>query len=280
MKRDKIMKYHANAKINLGLEIVGKKENYHLLDMVILPISLYDEIEITLNEEDQVIFNNAHLPQSNTVTQAINLMKQKYNIKKCFKVIIDKKIPIQAGLGGGSSDAATCILAINEILNLNRSLEELADISLEVGSDVPFFIYNKQARVKGMGEIIQPLITKLNSYILLVKPFKGVSTKECYGLYQYLPKDKYLIDELIDNISENKLNSDNLVNDLLIPATTILPCIKNIIKRIKYAGVDLVQMSGSGSTVFALSNDLFKLQQLEEKLKSKYPFVGIYEIIN
>ena len=280
------MKLKAYAKINLGLKIVDKtSDGYHNLDMVMFPISLCDNIEILKREDDIInveVTNGVYLPKENSMTKAIELMKQKYGFNNGFDIKIEKNIPIQAGMGGGTSDAAEIIKAVNQIMNINAPLKELEEIAMQVGSDVVYSLYSTLCRIQGKGEIYNKIDKEFKYPILIVKPKSGIKTKDCFGLYK-IDEDKIplnVIDKLI-----NALDKDLIIvrkyakNSLVKPAKQLVP-ILNKIFRILYAhDLDLIQMSGSGSTIYAIDKDINKLKEVYEKIKDDYQFVEIYETL-
>ena len=174
------------AKINLCLNITGKREDgFHELDMVMLPISLHDSLVIDkLNKspDNFVTVDDFSIGtfNYNLATFSIDKLRSIYHFDEKFRILIHKVIPIQAGLGGGSSNAACSLKAVNEILNLGASDEELMEIGKTLGCDIPFFVKCKPARCKGLGEILEPIEIKNNYYVLLVKPEAGCSTREVY----------------------------------------------------------------------------------------------------
>lgn len=278
------MKIKAYAKINLGLKIVGKNENnYHLLDMVMLPISLCDNIEILKREDEQIfveVTNGVYLPNDNSMTKAIKLMQEKYKFNNGFDVKIEKNIPMQAGMGGGTSDAAAIIIAVNELMNINASLKELEEIAIKVGSDVVYSLYSTLSRIQGTGEIYTKIDKEFKYPILIVKPRSGIKTKDCFNLYNK-EKDE-ISNDTIDNLIK-VLNKDLLIvrkyakNSLLKPAKKLVPIINKIIRTLVEYNVELIQMSGSGSTVYGIDKDVNKLKKIYETIKDDYEFVGIYE---
>ena len=276
----------AYAKINLGLKIVGKNENnYHLLDMVMLPISLCDNIEITARNDGITkvsVTNGVYLPLDNSMTKAVKLMQEKYGFTTGFDIKIEKNIPIQAGMGGGTSDAAEVIKAINKLMNINAPLKELEDVAIKVGSDVVYSLYSTLSRIQGTGEIYNKIDKEFKYPILIVKPKKGIKTKECFELYN---KDKDLIpidtiNKLIESLDKDVYTIRKYAkNSLLKPAKKLVPIINKIIKTLYDNNVDIVQMSGSGSTIYGIDRNIDKLQKIYEEIKDDYEFVGIYETI-
>ena len=278
------MKLKAYAKINLGLKIIGKEENgYHLLDMVMLPISLCDNIEIEKRNDEKVnvtVTNDAFLPKENSITKAIQLMQEKYNFKAGFDVKIEKNIPTQAGMGGGTSDAAEIIKAVNILMDINAPLNELEDVAMKVGSDVVYSLYSTLSRIQGKGEIFTKIEKEFKYPILIVKPKSGIKTKDCFNLYKFenddIPID--VIDKLINSLDKNlNIVRKYAKNSLLKPAKKLAPIINKIIRILLSYELNLIQMSGSGSTIYAIDKDINKLKKVYELIKDDYEFVGIYE---
>ena len=278
------MELKAYAKINLGLKVKGKDEKgYHLLDMVMLPISLCDNIEITKRDDEEVnviVTNNVYLPIENSITKSIKLMQEKYNFKTGFDVKIEKNIPTQAGMGGGTSDAAEIIKAVNVLMNINAPLKELENIAVQVGSDVVYSLYSTLSRIQGTGEIYTKIEKEFKYPILIVKPKSGIKTKDCFALYN---KDEDNIREDVIDKLINSLEKDLFIvrkyakNSLLKPALKLVPIINKIIRTLLKYDLDLIQMSGSGSTIYAIDKDVNKLKEVYELIKDDYQFVGIYE---
>lgn len=276
------MKLKANAKINLALNIIGKNDKgYHELDMIMVPINISDIINIELSNKDEVIFvGNNKISEDNTVSNAIKFMKNKFNIKECFKVIVNKRIPAQAGLGGGSSDAAATIRGIINLLDLKVDLDALAKETTVIGADVPFCLINKPARVRGIGEIITKFDIISNFGIILIKPSSGVSTKEAFANVDYTEINKVDIALLVSMFEKGlyKDVSKIVKNDLEKPSMIINEEINLIRQELYSYGYEYVLMSGSGSSVFALSEDTELLNKTYLKMKDKYEFVRVCNV--
>lgn len=268
----------AYAKINLGLNILSKdeKDGYHYVDMVTLPIELHDRIEIELlpNNFDTIITcDDKSLPtdESNVVYKAINVLNEKVKIKNKMRIHIHKTIPVCAGLGGGSSNAAAVLVGLNKLFKLGLSTEELCELGSKIGSDVPLCILNKPARVTSKGEKVETFNSKKQYKLLLVKPNKGLSTKEVYSKYDDNPVKKSSNIELLIN-SLKKGNDEevfsNMGNDLEEPAIKIMYEIKNVKDMLLKNGIGNALMTGSGSCVYLIAPLDAKLEKLENKLKS------------
>lgn len=256
------------AKINLSLKVVGRREDgYHLLEMVNLPLSLHDVVEVSLLDDCNT-YVTADDPQlngmkSNLCRRAVDEMRKVFNFKENFLVQIHKEIPFAAGLGGGSSNAACVIEAINELLKLHATKEQLEEIALRLGTDVPFFFLNKPALLTGVGEKIKQIGVKENYYCLLIKPKAGVSTSECYGIcdnFECVSIDTEKVVEGLKNGDED-LIKENMGNSLAKASISLVPEIEVVLNELKGLGFNLVGMSGSGSCCFALTSDLKKAKE-------------------
>ena len=176
----------APAKINLGLDIIGKHEDgYHELSMIMISVDLNDYVTVSDLETDGIIMesNNHKMPLNarNDVFKAASLIKERYGIKKGVKIVLEKSIPICAGLGGGSTDAAATIRALNKLWELNLSKDEMIEIGFAIGSDVPYCLDAGCALITGKGEVVQCLNTHLSSWVVLVKPDFGISTRTIFS---------------------------------------------------------------------------------------------------
>lgn len=264
----------AHAKINLAINVVGKKEDgYHDLDMVMVPVELHDSIHIEVlpsNFETYVTCDDFSLEvnEYNLCSITIKKMKEKYNINKSFRVHIHKNIPIGAGLGGGSSNAAAVINAIKTLLKLDIPYEEEIELAKSIGADVPFFLKNNPARVEGIGEKLTPIKIKNKYYVLLIKPKNGLSTKDVYAKYDEVGSDKHAdVDNLIKALENGEELKEFMGNDLEKASITMLPVIQDIKKLLLDDGFENVLMSGSGSSVFATSTNRTMVEKEYRKLE-------------
>lgn len=251
------------AKINLSLHIKGVREDgYHYLDSVVLPTTIHDNIEVSLNRyansttivcDSPILQRNHH----NLCQRAVEVMRAHYGFKENFEIRIHKVIPVAAGMGGGSSNAACVLRAVNKLLKLNATDEELKQIGLELGSDVPFFIKPQPVRMTGIGEKLEPITVAKDYYILLIAPSKGLVTKEVYAAYDKLNIEQGTSDQLIKDLADgNESNVINgVVNELYPAALSIYPELKDEMDKVRALGAEIVSMTGSGSAFFALSRD-------------------------
>ena len=274
------------AKINISLNITKKREDgFHELDSVMLPIALHDSLVISkLNANDNFVtvddFSIGTFSY-NLATFAIEKLKNIYHFNDKFRILIHKVIPIQAGLGGGSSNAACTMKAVNTMLKLGATDEELIDLGKTLGCDIPFFIKCKPARVQGVGEILSPISIKNNYYVLLVKPEAGCSTKEVYGISDTMDLKTTNIDNVVKALAEgdDELLAANISNALQEPAIKLVPSIQTIIDDLKEKGLKIVQVTGSGSAVFALSTDKKLLKSVFKKIEDKYDVVELTKVV-
>ena len=266
------------AKINISLNITKKREDgFHELDSVMLPISLHDSLVISkLNNatDNFVTVDDFSIGtfSYNLATFSIEKLQSVYHFDDKFRILIHKVIPIQAGLGGGSSNAAFTMMAVNSILKLGASDDELIELGKTLGCDIPFFIKCKPARVQGVGEILTPIEVKNNYYVLLVKPEAGCSTKEIYAISDTMDLKVCNIDNVIKALADgdDELLANNISNALQEPAISLVPSIQAIINELHEFGLNIVQVTGSGSAVFALSTDRSLLKKVLKKLEDKY----------
>ena len=271
------MKMKAYAKVNISLDIVGKRDDgYHLLRMIMQNIDLYDEIIVEKNNKDIIIeCNKNYVPTDsrNLAYKAAIAFKERYNIAEGVKIKIFKNIPVSAGLAGGSTDAATVLKIMNKLFEVNASDEELMELGLKLGADVPYCIKGGTALCEGIGEIITPLNPFKNKIIVLVKPSFGVSTKEVYKNFNMEKVKKHPeTEELIKAMDEDNLryvayNMKNLLENVTLKKHKVLIDLKEEMN--KYGAINSM-MSGSGPTVFAFFDDKLKAQKCFEKMKQKY----------
>ena len=252
------MKERAYAKINLCLNVKGRRDDgYHELEMIMVPVDFYDVLEMTPAEETTLCNNRSYIPvnEKNTVIKAINVLRSRYGFENEFACKLQKHIPTRAGLAGGSADAAAAIRMMNRMLRLNMTLDEMIDCAREVGADVPFCIQSRPAYVQGIGEKITPFVCHPDFELLLVKPRRGVSTKEAFSLCDSTepmhPDCMKMHEALVQNDYDGILNS--LGNSLEDAALQLVPEIRQVKEGLRQLGFDGVLMSGSGSTVFGIT---------------------------
>lgn len=251
----------SRAKINLSIDVLGQRsDGYHLVEMIMQTIDLFDTIKIGVLEENIIVVksnsNNIPLDKENIVYKAADLIKTKYNIDKGIDIYIDKNIPVAAGMAGGSSNAAAVIVGLNELFNLKLTLDELEKIGLELGADVPFCISGNACLAENIGEKLTKIdgLSK-DTFIVICKPNIFVSTKEVYEKIdskeiEKRPNNKLLIQLLKDN--DIKSLSKNMYNVLEEVTKEQYPIIGEIEQTMIDNGALGAMMSGSGPTVFGL----------------------------
>jgi 4-diphosphocytidyl-2-C-methyl-D-erythritol kinase len=276
----------AYAKINLSLDIVGKREDgYHLLRMIMQNIELYDLININRSKNGiNISSNKPYIPtdERNLAYKAAKLFINTFNIQGGADINIKKNIPVAAGLAGGSTDAAAVLKGMRDIYEINVSDEELMEMGLKIGADVPYCILGGTALCEGIGEKITPLKNFKNHIVIVVKPPFGVSTKEVYQgldlsrIYKH-PDTEALIEAVeANNLRAVGAGMKNTLENVTLRKHTILKDIKNEMLRLGAVGS---MMSGSGPTVFALFDDILRAQYCYDKFKTKYSEVFITRTI-
>ena len=255
----------ANCKINLGLDILRRREDgFHDLETVMIPVSeLYDVVEVERVEGDSVFEQTGLVVdcdvEQNLCMRALRLMQRLYGLGE-VKILLDKRVPFGAGLGGGSSDATAVILALNELYNLGLSEERLVEIAAMIGSDTAFFVRNTPQLCTGRGEKMTPIELPLQGkYLVVAKPEEGVSTKEAYaGVKPAVPQVR-LAEALQRPIEEWQ---GIVKNDFEPHIFKSHPAIAELKKGLLDAGALYASMSGSGSAVFAIFAEKPKLEQI------------------
>lgn len=276
----------APAKINLTLDVKGKRpDGYHEVEMVMTTIDLADRIELIEQEQDRIdiVSQSRYVPddEKNLAYQAAKLLKEKFQIKKGVIISIDKMIPVAAGLAGGSSDAAATLRGLNELWGLQLSKKELAEIGSEIGSDVAFCVYGGTALAQGRGEIITPLPSPPNCWVILAKPEIGVSTAEIYQNVNteeiHHPETEKMIQALQDQSYEDVCRY--LSNSLEPITCRLYPEVAQIKEQMIRFGADAVLMSGSGPTVFGFVQHDSRLQRVYNGLRGFCSSVYITRIL-
>ena len=280
----KKIKLDAYGKINLGLDVLGKRDDgYHDLDMVMQSVDLCDKITITKNDSDEIIVksNTGKIPkdESNLAYKAAKLLIDEFDIQKGVEIEIEKNIPISGGMAGGSTDCAATLKGINKLFKLKLSEEELMERGVKLGADVPFCIMGKTARAEGIGEVLTPIPNKLKGYIVLAKPPISVSTGFVYGRIDEVEvENKPDTEAMIEAIEKKDLKGladsiCNVLEEVTIPDYPIVQEIKD--KMIKNGALNAM-MTGSGPTVFGLFDDKKKAVAAVDELKESRILEQLY----
>lgn len=263
----------AYAKINLFLKLTGKRPNgYHELESLFAFLDLADKIEVfpnkTLSFNITGEFASTLNPQDNIIIKILDYFVAEFKISRDLKITLEKNIPVAAGLGGGSSDAATFMKILNEIFFLNLSKTELQKISTKFGSDIAFFFEDQTSIIRGCGEIITPfpIFTAIDA--LLINPKISLSTKEVF---------KTCTNKFSQEISDDELRKKNILelianfpNELTEPAISKLPLIAEILHELKNQNAKIAKMSGSGASCFAIFADE-KIEIAQKNIQQKFP---------
>lgn len=277
-------KEKAYAKINLFLNVINKRDDgFHNLEMVMAPLDFYDTLTFKKTEfgidvtSDKVITEK---PEDNLVYKIANHLKEKYNVDSGVKIHIKKEIPMGAGLAGGSADAAATLRGLNKLWDLKLSLEELAVIGEDFGSDIPFCIYNKLCMAKGKGEELFFFDQKIKGTVLLVNPNLHVSTKDVFTSITKEELVKRKIEIMASGIYNKNVDVviSELFNSLEQTTFKLQPTIGRIKKQMTDWGIKGVLMSGSGATVFALSQDKKRLLDIQRIFDETY-FVKLTKML-
>lgn len=273
----------AKGKINLLLDVTAKRDNgYHDIVTIMQSVKLSDKVTIEKTDSGDVSvetnFDDLVAPKDNIIYKALMLMKEEFSLSCGFRAKVEKNIPIAGGMGGGSTDAAAAIKAVNSVCDLKQSTEKLMEIGLKLGADVPFCIFEKCAVARGVGEELCVAKGLKGVKIVIVNPKISVSTKLIYELVD--EKCEFgTIDEKLAIESLEKMDSDRfkdaLKNIMQSVTEEICPEIRDIIKELNQLGAVHSMMSGSGPTCFGI----FKDDVDENKIKNHFKnyFVAVTE---
>ena len=266
----------APAKINLYLEIINKRQDgYHNIESVMHTISLFDILEFSEIKENKIelICDNSVLSlndKKNLVYRAVEKFKEHYNINKGIKIKLTKNIPMGAGLGGGSSDAAATLLALNKIWKVNDNIKNLEKLGSKMGADVPFFMSGGVAKISGIGDIVEKINTKLSFDFILVKPNFGVSTPYAYSKIKFPLTNPHKISKIINSLKSNMFDFEsakdlffNRFEDFIFDEYQEIKQIREVLEDLGCASL----MSGSGATVFGLVHDRESIDFILNELK-------------
>jgi len=262
----------AYAKINLTLDILEKRaDNYHEINSIMQQIDLYDEL--TFEKSEDIIVQSQF--KDDIILKTILRLKDISQIKEGVTVYVKKNIPTAAGLASGSTDAATTLIALNQLWNLNLSPKDLIKIGAELGADIPFCLIGKSCFVSGKGEIVEKIaLPEMN--ILLINPGYEISTKQAYEELDEKQYEKKSSSLKLKNLKDIKEIASNLYNDFIhIQKDDV----KDIIKQLINNGALNASITGKGPTVFGIFENKEKAEQAYNNLKDKYKFVYLTKTI-
>lgn len=263
--------YTAPAKINLSLHVQSKlrEDGYHNVDILMAAIDLYDQLDFHNSRTTTLLCDTPGVPtdESNLVIKAIREFEKSYGRKAKQRITLTKRIPHGAGLGGGSADAAITLKAVNEIIGTNYDTEELGAMAANLGSDVNFFLNPVISRCTGRGEIVKPVpeLANWSSPLLLIKPQFGVSTPSAYKALTCSKRFKTV------NYGAQKADGITFINELERPVFAKFP-ILGIMKMwlLQQEGVRVALMSGSGSSLFALTETPEQAQTIATLARAEF----------
>ena len=269
------MELKALGKINLGLDVLGRRENgYHDVRMVMQTVYLYDQIRMEKTKKPgiELLTNLFYLPvnENNLAYQAADLLMKEFDVKEGVKITLDKHIPVAAGMAGGSSNAAAVLFGINRMFSLGLSQKELMERGVTLGADVPYCVMRGTVLAEGIGEILTPLPACPKCHVLIAKPPISVSTKLVYEkLDSHEIENHPDIDGMIQDIQNGDLQGmtakmGNVFEPGIISKYPVIQEIKDLMES---NGARKAMMSGSGPTVFGIFDDKEKMDRAAAVLR-------------
>lgn len=269
------MKLRAYAKINLGLDVLCRREDgYHDVKMIMQTIQMYDMLEMEKSEKPGIHLttNLSYIPvnENNLVYKAAKLLMDQYGVEEGITINLNKFIPVAAGMAGGSSDAAATLVGVNKMFQLGLTRQQLMELGVKIGADVPYCVMRGTALAEGIGEKLTVLPPMPPCYVLIGKPGISVSTKFVYTNLNLGPDTHHPdIDGMIQALEKGDLygitdRMENVLEKVTIPEYPVIETIKN---HMKAHGAVNAMMSGSGPTVFGIFDDKEKAEYACEKLK-------------
>lgn len=267
--------YLAPAKLNLSVDILGQYPNKEFQwDMIATSLDLFDYVHLTPRTDDRIIFktNMSFIPedQRNLAHKAALLLQANYQVPKGVSIYVEKNIPVSAGLGGGSSDAAAILRGLNDLWQLNLPLEELVDLGVTLDEDVPYCVWSRLARVNGRGNELTPIDTKLRLYFIVVKPDFSVSTKRVSEQVDYRhltrrPQTQLLLNGLVaGDYPQVIAGMGNVLETITAQKYAEIDYLK---AKLCQFGADGAAMSGSGPTVFGICHSASRARHVFNSMR-------------
>jgi 4-diphosphocytidyl-2-C-methyl-D-erythritol kinase len=263
----------SHSKVNLFLHVLGKRaDGYHDLYTLFYATGLTDRIFLESAIDTSLICNLPYVPtdKRNIILKIDAILREKYGLRENFKITVEKSIPVGAGLGGGSGNAACYLKLVNEAAGLNIPFKEMEKILASVGSDTVFFLNGSQAIGEGRGEKISPVEALPKFHLLLVNPGVSISTADIYASSKLILTKKTDLPKLFASLTVSGLK-DIMWNALQPAAQALFPLIGDLCRKMEEAGAAATLMSGSGPTVFGIFTDATLLQEAYEKLLAECP---------
>jgi 4-diphosphocytidyl-2-C-methyl-D-erythritol kinase len=269
-----VLTVYAPAKINLVLEVLGKNNDYHQISSIVQSIDLCDVLNFQLEEEIRFECTEPSLKQDNLVMQAAVLLKESTKYSLGARIELRKHIPWGVGLGGGSSDAAATLIALNELWRLGLPLSELVHLSSKLGSDVPFFIHKGTALVEGKGEQVTPLPSlPSTSFVLLVPPLPKMSSKT-KQMYNHLRVADFTEGQFVEQALKSLKQGKTIQYDLMFNvferiSLDLFPKLDNYRKILKEEGAPRICLAGSGPCLFTFFSEAKEAGELFSRLQKR-----------
>ncbi len=266
------MKLFAPAKINIGLRVIRKRpDGYHDIETIFYPIHLADEVEISIAARHE-FYSNIHLDQeANLCLRALNLFCERTGVNAEVKIKVHKNIPIGAGLGGASSDAAAVLTGLQQLYNHPLSKIELFEIASLLGADVPFFLYGKPSYATRKGDILEPIDFSISLPILLATPNISVSTPYAYSLVKPIENREESLKKIITTLSNNyRMYTSAIVNDFEDVVFPKFPILKKLKEAFYQNGALFALMTGSGSSIYGIFEHEISALKALEKIKKEF----------
>ncbi len=266
---NKIIEEKAYAKVNFTLDIKSRREDgYHELESIMVPITLYDKLTFELSESEDILINmstgNIEL-EKNIIYKTITLMKERYLINNGIKVSVEKNIPVEAGLAGGSADCAATIKAVNRLFELELEQHQMIEIANTLGSDTAFCVFGKPAIVTGRGDHLEEIECNFNHMFYIIKPNFGMSTKEIFRNHKLVESTEatdFVKKALANN--DKDLLTENWFNDLEKTVYDISDDMKRIRDNLMMV-TNKSLMSGSGSSIIVFCDNENQINQFSKK---------------
>lgn len=276
------------AKVNLYLKI-GKKlsSGYHKIQSVMQKVELSDSMAFEPISEDRIIVESTNpelASEENLAYTAASLLKKKFKVKQGVRIFIEKNVPLEAGLGGGSSNAATALMNLNKLWGLKLKEKQLIELAAQIGADVPFFIGENAALVEGIGDKIKRIKKSFSINVMLINPGFRVSTKWAYSAFDKQKpriKTNAVINALVKAIERKDIKgiANNLHNDFEPIITKKYKIVNEIRNNLLRNDALNASVSGSGPTVFGIFNSIYEAREAFFEMQYDYPFVFLTKTI-
>lgn len=264
--------FYSPAKINLFLYVTGRRpDGYHNIYTLFYPVSIYDRLIIEKSNKTDLTCTDNNIPvdESNTILRTDKILKERYNLKDNYKTVLEKNVPTGAGLGGGSSNSAIYLKAVNQLSNLGLSYSTMAEIMAEIGSDTVYFLNPVPMLAFGRGTELKEAPKLPELYFIIINPKIHISTKEIYNHKKLQLTNINSINMIKEEYSYDELKKI-LHNDMQVPVFEMYPQVKELVDYFNNTENGCGLMSGSGSSVFGVFNSIEERDKEYNNLKIKY----------